>query len=99
MIRILLPAHLRTLAKIPEHEVVVEIDGIPTQRLVLDALEDRYPALRGTVRDHDTKKRRAFIRFFACEQDLSNEPLDDPLPEEVAVGKEPYMIIGAMAGG
>ncbi|TDC91834.1 hypothetical protein E1161_14855 [Saccharopolyspora aridisoli] len=99
MIRILLPAHLRTLAKIPEREVVVEVDGIPTQRLVLDALEARYPALRGTVRDHDTKKRRAFIRFFACEQDLSNEPLDDPLPEEVAVGKEPYMIIGAMAGG
>ncbi|MEV4644772.1 MoaD/ThiS family protein [Saccharopolyspora sp. NPDC049357] len=99
MIRILLPAHLRTLAKIPEHEVAVEVDGIPTQRLVLDALEARYPALRGTVRDHDTKKRRAFIRFFACEQDLSNEPLDDPLPEEVAVGKEPYMIIGAMAGG
>lgn len=99
MIRILLPAHLRTLAKIPEHEVVVDVDGPPTQRLVLDALEARYPALRGTVRDHDTQKRRAFIRFFACEQDLSNESLDDPLPEEVVAGKEPYMIIGAMAGG
>lgn len=99
MIRILIPAHLRTLAKIPEREVVVDVDGPPTQRLVLDALEARYPALRGTVRDHDTQKRRAFIRFFACEQDLSNEPLDDPLPEEVVAGKEPYMIIGAMAGG
>ncbi|MFC7342847.1 MoaD/ThiS family protein [Saccharopolyspora griseoalba] len=99
MIRISVPAHLRTLAKIPEHEVLVDVDGTATQRTVLDALEARYPALRGCVRDHDTKKRRAFIRFYACEEDLSNEGIDDPLPVEVISGEEPYMIVGAMAGG
>ena len=99
MIRISVPAHLRTLAKIPEHEVLVDVGDPPTHRPVLDALEAQYPALRGCVRDHTTKKRRAFIRFYACEEDLSNEGIDDPLPEEVSTGKEPYLIVGAMAGG
>jgi hypothetical protein len=99
MIRVALPTHLRTLAKIADREIVVDVDGQPTQRAVLDALEARFPMLRGTIRDQDTQLRRAFIRFFACEEDLSNESPDDPLPEEVAAGKEPYLIVGAMAGG
>ncbi|MCI2419365.1 MoaD/ThiS family protein [Saccharopolyspora sp. K220] len=99
MIRVALPNHLRTLAKIADREVTLDVEGPPTQRKVLDALEARFPMLRGTVRDQDTKRRRAFIRFFACEQDLSHESPDTPLPDEVATGKEPYLIVGAMAGG
>ena len=98
MIRVILPSHLRRLASI-DGEVRLEIDGQVTQCTVLDALEASYPMLRGTIRDHDTKRRRAFIRFFACEEDLSHEPPDKPLPDEVAAGKEPYLIVGAMAGG
>jgi len=98
MIRVLIPPHLRTIAGITG-EVALEVNGSVTQRSVLDALEAKYPALRGTIRDHVTKKRRAFLRFFACEQDLSNEPLDSPLPEPVVKGSEPYLIIGALAGG
>jgi sulfur-carrier protein len=99
MIRVALPAHLRTLAKIADREIILSIDGEPTQRAVLDALEARFPMLRGTIRNQDTQLRRAFIRFFACEQDLSHESPDAPLPDEVAAGKEPYLIVGAMAGG
>lgn len=99
MIRVTLPAHLRTLARIDAGEVCLEIDGVITQRAVLDALEARYPTLQGTLRDHDTHKRRAFIRFFACEQDLSHESPDDPLPDAVVAGTEPFLIVGAMAGG
>lgn len=99
MIRVRLPNHLRTLAGITDREVVLDLDGQPTQRTVLDALEARYPVLRGTVRDRETAQRRAFIRFFACEQDLSHESPDSPLPPEVAAGAEPYLIVGAMAGG
>lgn len=98
MIRVTLPAHLRTLARSGE-EVELEVEGPATQRSVLDALEARYPALRGTVRDHVTQARRPFLRFFACEQDLSHEPPDAPLPDAVAAGAEPFMIIGALAGG
>ncbi|HYC33250.1 MAG TPA: MoaD/ThiS family protein [Gemmatimonadales bacterium] len=98
MIRVVLPAHLRTLARVGE-QVEVEVDGPATQRSVLDALEARYPVLRGAIRDHATRRRRPFIRFFACEQDLSHEPLDAPLPEAVASGAEPYLVVGAMAGG
>ena len=98
MIRVVLPAHLRTLARV-NGEVGLDIDGPVTQRSILDALEARYPMLRGTVRDHVTYKRRAFIRFYACEQDLSHESPDAPLPEAVATGKEPYLVIGAIAGG
>ncbi len=98
MIRVALPAHLRTLAQV-DGEVEIAIDGLVTQRAVLDALESRYPVLRGAIRDAGTGQRRAFVRFFACEQDLSHEAPDDPLPEEVAQGKEPYLIVGAMAGG
>jgi molybdopterin synthase sulfur carrier subunit len=98
MIRVELPQHLRTLAKVGR-EVQLEIEGPVTQRSVLDALEARYPMLQGTIRDHDTLKRRAFLRFFACEQDLSHDPPDTPLPESVASGKEPFLIIGAIAGG
>jgi molybdopterin converting factor small subunit len=98
MIRVLLPAHLRTLAHV-EGEVKLDVEGQVTQRSVLDALEARYPMLRGTVRDHVTLKRRAFIRFFACEQDLSHESPDAPLPDAVATGAEPFLIVGAMAGG
>ncbi|PKW12728.1 MoaD/ThiS family protein [Saccharopolyspora spinosa] len=99
MIRIALPAHLRTLAKIADREIELDVDGPPTQRAVLDALEAHYPMLRGTIRDQETQLRRAFIRFFACERDLSHESPDAPLPEEVAAGEEPYLIVGAMAGG
>jgi sulfur-carrier protein len=98
MIRVVLPPPLRVLAKI-DGEVQLDIDGQPTQRTILDALEARYPVLRGTIRDHDTKKRRAFVRFFACEQDLSHESLDAPVPDQVVKGIEPYLIIGAIAGG
>jgi molybdopterin converting factor small subunit len=98
MIRVVLPAHLRTLAKV-EGEVKLEVEGAVTQRSILDALESRYPMLRGTIRDHETQKRRAFVRFFACEQDLSHEPQDAPLPDAVSEGKEPFLVVGAMAGG
>jgi molybdopterin synthase sulfur carrier subunit len=98
MIRVVLPAHLRALAHI-DGEVRLEVDGAVTQRTVIDALEAAYPVLRGTIRDHATKKRRAFMRYFACEEDLSHEPLDVPLPEQVASGAEPYLIVAAMAGG
>ena len=98
MIRVALPAHLRRLAQV-NGEVHLQIPGPVTQRSVLDALEARYPVLRGTIRDHVTQQRRPFLRFFACEQDLSHEPPDTPLPDAVAVGAEPFLVIGAMAGG
>lgn len=98
MIRVALPAHLRTLAHVDD-EVTLDVPGAVTQRAVLDALEDCYPMLRGTIRDHVTQQRRAFIRFFACEEDLSHEPPDAPLPDAVASGAEPFMVIGALAGG
>jgi sulfur-carrier protein len=98
MIRVELPAHLRTLAKV-NGEVLVEIEGPATQRSVIDALEANYPVLRGTIRDHESNERRPFLRFFACEQDLSHELPDTPLPEAVANGAEPFLVIGAMAGG
>jgi sulfur-carrier protein len=97
-IRVTLPAHLRTIAQV-SGEVKVEVAGAVTQRALLDALEAAYPNLRGTIRDQSTFKRRAFVRFYACEEDLSHEPPDDPLPAEVVSGKEPFMVIGAMAGG
>ncbi len=98
MIRVVLPAHLRILARVGG-EVTVEVEGPPTQRAVLDALELRYPMLRGTIRDQDTGKRRAFVRFFACEQDLSHESPDAPLPAAIATGAEPFFVVGAIAGG
>ena len=98
MIRVLLPYHLRTLARV-EGEVQLEVVGVVTQRSVLNALEARYPVLRGTIRDQVTEQRRPFLRFFACEQDLSHEPPDAPLPEAVATGAEPFMVVGAIAGG
>ena len=98
MIRVVLPAHLRTLARV-EDEVTLEVSGPVTRRSVLDALEARFPVLRGTIRDHVTQHRRPFLRFFACEQDLSDEPLDAPLPEAVVRGTEPYLVVGAIAGG
>lgn len=98
MIRVALPAHLRTLASVPG-EVTVDPEGEATQRSVLDALESRYPVLRGTIRDQATQQRRAFVRFFACEQDLSHESPDVPLPEAVVTGAEPFLVVGAMAGG
>jgi molybdopterin converting factor small subunit len=98
MIRVVLPAHLRTLAGV-DGEVELPAAGPVTQRSVLDALEARYPVLCGTIRDHSSGRRRAFIRFFACEQDLSHDPPDAPLPGPVASGAEPYLIVGAMAGG
>lgn len=97
-VRIVLPAHLRKLARV-SGEVTVEVAAPVTHGAVLDALETRYPALRGTIRDHATHKRRPFVRFFACEQDLSHEPADTPLPDAVARGDEPYLVVGAMAGG
>ncbi|HEV8184973.1 MAG TPA: MoaD/ThiS family protein, partial [Chthoniobacterales bacterium] len=97
-IRVVLPHHLRTLAKVGD-EVQLQVEGEITLRSVIDALEARYPALRGTIRDHGTQKRRAFVRFFACEQDLSHEPPDTPLPVAVARGAEPFFVVGAMAGG
>jgi molybdopterin converting factor small subunit len=98
MIRVVLPAHLRTLARV-DGEVALNVAGLVTQRSVLDALEARYPMLQGTIREHGTLKRRAFVRFFACEQDLSHESPDTPLPHAVATGAEPFLIVGAMAGG
>jgi molybdopterin synthase sulfur carrier subunit len=98
MIRVVLPPHLRSLAHV-QGDVTLEVARPVTQRALLDALEDRYPMLRGTIRDHVTKQRRAFLRFFACEQDLSHEPPDTPLPEAVVTGAEPFLIIGAIAGG
>jgi sulfur-carrier protein len=98
MIRVVLPAHLRTLAHV-DGEVMLHVEGEVTQRSVLDALEARYPMLRGTIRDQVTQRRRAFVRFFACEQDLSHEPPDTPLPDAIAMGAEPFLVVGAMAGG
>jgi molybdopterin synthase sulfur carrier subunit len=98
MIRVTLPPHLRKLAQV-EGEVMLNVEGPVTQRSVLDALEASYPMLRGTIRDHLTQKRRAFVRFFACSEDLSHEPPDAPLPDAIATGKEPFMIVGAIAGG
>jgi hypothetical protein len=98
MIRVELPQHLRTLAH-AEREIELEVESPVTQRAVLDALEGRYPMLRGTIRDQVTQQRRAFLRFFACQEDLSHEPADAPLPEAVASGKEPFLIVGAIAGG
>lgn len=98
MVRVVLPAHLRTLARVTG-EVRLDLDGPVTPRSILEALEARYPMLRGTLRDHVTHKRRPFVRFFACEQDFSHESPDTPLPEAVATGAEPFLIVGAMAGG
>ena len=98
MIRVVLPHHLRTLAHVG-NEVGVDVKGTVTQRAVIDALETAYPMLRGTIRDHTTLQRRAFIRFFACREDLTHESPDAPLPEDVASGKEPFLVIGAIAGG
>jgi hypothetical protein len=98
MIRVALPAHLRNLAQV-QGEVQLDVESPVTQRSVLDALEASYPVLRGTIRDHSGGRRRAFIRFFACEQDLSNDPPDTPLPGPVAAGTEPLLVVGAMAGG
>ena len=98
MIRVVLPFHLRTLARV-EGEVQLEVKGPVTQRSILDALEAKYPMLCGTIRDHVTQQRRAFVRFFACEEDLSHESPDAPLPEPVASGAEPFLVIGAIAGG
>lgn len=98
MIKVLLPAHLRTLARV-EGEVGLELQGLVTQRALLDALENRYPALRGTIRDHVTFERRPFLRFYACEEDLSHDPPDTVLPDAVQKGIEPFVIIGAISGG
>jgi molybdopterin synthase sulfur carrier subunit len=98
VIRVKLPAHLRKLAQV-DGEVQLDVAGPATLRAVLDALETRYPVLRGTVRDHATQRRRAFVRFFACEEDLSHASPDDPLPDAVATGAEPFLVVGAMAGG
>jgi molybdopterin synthase sulfur carrier subunit len=98
MIRVVLPAHLRALAHVGG-EVELQIQGEATPRAVLDALEDRYPMLRGTIRDRVNGRRRAFVRFYACEQDLSHDPPDSPLPEPVVAGAEPFIVVGAMAGG
>ncbi|MCU1362715.1 MAG: hypothetical protein JWM55_543 [Acidimicrobiaceae bacterium] len=98
MIRVVLPAHLKTLAQVPG-EVELEVVGTPTPRAVIDALEDRYPVLLGTIRDPRTQQRRKFVRFYACERDLSLESLDVALPQAVATGSEPFFVIGAMAGG
>jgi hypothetical protein len=98
MIRVVLPAHLRTLARV-DSEVTIAVSGPVTQRAVLDALEDAYPVLRGTIRDHVTLKRRPFLRYFACEEDLSHDPPDTLLPDAVARGAEPFLVVGAIAGG
>ena len=98
MIRVVLPTHLRTLARV-DGEVKLELEGAVTQAAILDALESTYPALRGTMRDQVTHKRRPFVRFFACKQDLSHDAPDSPLPEAIATGDEPFLVIGAMAGG
>jgi molybdopterin synthase sulfur carrier subunit len=98
-IRVELPAHLRTLARVAGHEVPVEVQGTPTIRAVLDALEAKFPMLCGTIRDHDTLERRAFLRFFVCMQDISHDPTDRPLPEAIVDGREPLIVLGAVAGG
>ena len=98
MVRVVLPTHLRTLARV-DGEVTLQLEGAITVGAILDALEAKYPMLRGTIRDHATQQRRAFIRFFACGQDLSHEAADAPLPNEIATGKEPFRVVGAMAGG
>jgi molybdopterin synthase sulfur carrier subunit len=98
VIRVVLPAHLRTLARV-RREVELQLEGPATQRAILDALEAAYPMLRGTIRDHVTQERRPLVRFFACERDLSLESPDAPLPDAVVTGKEPFLIVGAMAGG
>ncbi len=98
MIRVVLPTHLRTLARV-DREVQLEVEGQVTQASILDALEASYPMLRGTMRDHTTHTRRPFVRFFAGQQDLSHDPPDAPLPEAVATGSEPFLVVGAMAGG
>ena len=98
MIRVTLPAHLRALAKV-DGEVHLDLDGAVTQRSLLDALEQHHPNLRGTIRDLGSQRRRAYVRFFACERDLSHEDPDAPLPDEVVAGREPFMVVGAMAGG
>ena len=98
MIRVTLPFHLRALANVDD-EVAIEVAGVPTVTSLLDALEAQYPVLRGTIRDHDTLRRRPFLRFFACEEDFSLEPPDTPLPHAVAAGREPFLVIGATAGG
>ena len=98
MIRVVLPAHLKTLARVGS-EVSVHIEGAVTARAILDALEAEYPALRGTMRDYATRQRRPLVRFFACEQDVSHDPLDQRLPDDIATGREPFLIVGAMAGG
>ena len=98
MIRVVLPAHLRTLARVDD-EVTLDVEGRVTQRSVIDALEARYPMLRGTIRDHATQRRRPYLRFFACEEDWSHEAPDAPLPDAVVTGAEPFLVVGAMAGG
>ena len=98
MIRVVLPQHLRTLARVGD-EVEIDVEGRATTRAILDALEVRYPVLRGTIRDHVTQQRRPYLRFFACEEDLSHDPPDNPLPDAVAKGTEPFLVVGAMAGG
>jgi molybdopterin synthase sulfur carrier subunit len=98
MIRVVLPHHLRTLARVGD-EVELDVDGRATQRLVLDALEARYPMLRGTIREYDTQQRRKLVRFFVCGEDISHDPPDTPLPDAVATGTEPFFIMGAIAGG
>ena len=99
MIRVVLPAHLRTLAKVSSGEVTVDVMDRPTIGSVLDAIETQYPVLQGAIRDHGTLKRRPFVRFFVCQEDWSHEPYDKPLPKEVLSGKEPFLVIGAIAGG
>ena len=99
MIRVILPAHLRTLARTEREVTLDNVDEPVTARTVVDALEASYPMLKGTIRDHQTKERRPMVRFFACEEDLSHHPIDDPLPESVTSGKEPFWIVGAMSGG
>ena len=98
MVRVILPLHLRTLARV-DGEVEIAVEGEPTQRTILDALEARYPMLRGTIREHGTQQRRAFLRFFACNEDVSHQSADMPLPSPIATGAEPFMVVGAIAGG
>jgi hypothetical protein len=98
IVRVILPLHLRTLARV-DGEVEIAVEGAPTQRTILDALEACYPMLRGTIRDHGTQQRRAFLRFFACNEDVSHQPPDAPLPSPIATGAEPFMVVGAIAGG
>ena len=98
-VRVVLPQHLQTLARAPDREIAVAVEDPVTQRTILDAVEARFPQLRGTIRDHATAKRRPFVRFFACEEDWSHVPPDDPVPARVASGDEPFLVVGAMAGG